>query len=224
MTSGSKLLWENISVLRQFQYPWRLLAVFCFLTAFISVNFFDFSVFKNKFVYWIIIVITAGSTYFYWTPYQGYQKIDENYYWNYPMSTNYYGEVDSIWMGSVPREFPESRVEVVGGDARITNEILKPLIHTFTVEAESESNILDRTEFYPGWKAYIDGKPVAIQFQDQNYRGLITFAVPSGKHDITVKYSENKLQKISDLISLTAVSCLLISGVVLYIFKTKIKR
>jgi uncharacterized membrane protein YfhO len=126
-------------------------------------------------------------------------------------------------MGSVPREFPQSRIEVVGGNARITNEILKPLIHKFTIDAVSESNILDRTEFYPGWKVYLDDRSIAIQFQDQNYRGLITFSVPEGIHKITVKYSEDKLQKISDLISLTTMDCLLITGLFLYISRNKSK-
>lgn len=194
-------LWENIPFLRQFQFPWRLLAIVNFLTAIASVSFMSLKILKNKLVYWGIIGVSILTTVFYWQPYQGYVAFPLSYFDTYPLSTNYFGEVNSIWMAGEPTEFPKRRIEVIAGQARVTDVSLEMRDHTFTVTASQSATILDRTQFYPGWKAYVDGISQAIQFQDQNYRGLITFAVPAGWHRVEVVYSEDKLQKLSDAVS-----------------------
>lgn len=215
----TKPLWENIKHLRQFQFPWRFLSIIIFtssvLSAFAIINL---KFLRKKSVYAFCIFAIIFSTIFYWAPYQGYQKIDEKYYWNFPDSTNYFAEVNTIWMAHEPTEYPEKRIDLVSGKAVISDIKLSPTKHTYIVTASNETFIVDRTYFYPGWKVTVDGKKVPIQFQDQNYRGLITFNVPEGKHYVVVQYSSNMISKISNTITLIALMILLI-GIILTLVK-----
>jgi uncharacterized membrane protein len=205
----STLLWEKIDFLRQFQYPWRLLGVINFVTAFAGAAYLLLPLFKKSQVAYItLIVLIIGTTAYYWQPPQGYQKINEQDFWNYPLSTNYFGEVDLVWSEGTAKGYPAHVVDVVAGTAVISDIIKKPIKHTYTVSAQTDATILDRTQFFPGWKVLVDGKDTLIQFQDQNYRGLITYQIPKGNHAITVVFSQSKIQQIGN--ALTAVTFILL--------------
>lgn len=211
MTPITKPLWENIEHLRQFQFPWRFLSILIFTTSvaggFLAQNL---SVILRKKTYISIVVLIILSTFFYWWPYQGYLKINENYYRNYPGSTNYFAEVNTIWMEKEPQNYPKERIEVIGGKATLADVSIKPESQSFTVAAQNEVHILSNTYFYPGWKVTANNQNVPIEFQDSNHRGLITFHLPQGTHNVTVTYSENKISKISNVLSVVAIGILLI--------------
>lgn len=215
----SKPLWENIKFLRQFQFPWRFLSIIIFTSSVLSAFAIQkIALLRKKYTYIVITGLVIVSTIFYWAPYQGYQKIDEKYYYNYPGSTNYFAEVNTIWMAHEPVEFPKKRVEIIAGNGTISNIKIAPLTHVSTVDAKTTVTLVDRTYFFPGWKVMIDNVSVPIEFQDQNYRGLITFNVPTGNHNVIVSYGEDKIQKASDFISIIA-AAILIMGMVIHLFK-----
>jgi hypothetical protein len=73
--------------------------------------------------------------------------------------------------------------------------------------------LVDHTEYFPGWRVWVDGNTVPIQFQDINYRGQITFSVNAGNHQIVMKWEEDKLRFISDMVSLiTLIICMVVVG------------
>lgn len=222
MNPITKIIWEKVSIIRQFEFPWRLLAIICFTSALAS----SFAISKLQFlrkniVYSSLILLIILSTVYYWSPYQGYQNFKEDYFWNFPGTTTYFAEINTIWMASEPTEFPKKRIDIVAGKARILNIKLSSINHEYLVEAENNSTIVDKTFFYPGWKVTVDEKPVKIQFQDQNYRGLITFNVSTGKHKVRVFYTEDKLQRFSDVISILIVLSLAIGAIACNGFKKK---
>ena len=212
------VLWEKIDILRQFQFPWRLLAIVNVTTALSSFVFLSLPLFRKKIFYFGLIILVVITTIYYWIPYEGYQKASQQYYWNYYLSTNYFGEINSIWMAGEPTGFPAHRIDVVEGTAKIQNIVLRPTKHEFTVESTASATLVDKTQFYPGWRVTVDKRSVPIQFQDQNYRGLITFPVPPGNHSVIVQYGEDKLQLVSDGISIGTLF-LLLAG--FFVFKSK---
>jgi hypothetical protein len=214
----TKPIWENVTLIRQFQFPWRFLGVINLTTSLAAFAFFSLAIFQKKIVYFSFIIMIVISTIYYWIPYQGYQKYSEEYFWNFSGSTTYFGEINSIWMAGEPLGFPEKRIDVAAGSAKITDVNLKPVVHLFTIESTTQATIVDKTQFYPGWRVMVDGSQVPVEFQDQNYRGLITFKVPTGKHEVRVYYGENKLQLLSDGISIMTLG-LLICG--FFIFRNK---
>ena len=221
----TKPLWEHIEYLRQFQFPWRFLGILIFVTPMAGGIVFEKLDFikKSNIKYYILLALIILSTVFYWGPYQGFQKIDENYYRNFPGSTNYFAEVNTIWMEQEPQEYPKKRVEIAAGNAQISNITLLPERHTYTVLSKEESTVIDKTYFYPGWKAYVNGIDTPIEFQDANYRGQITFKVPTGNNNVVVTFEQNKIMKTGNIITLTSIaSIILMLGY--YFFKKYGKR
>ena len=68
--------------------------------------------------------------------------------------------------------------------------------------ANSDSTIVDHTHYFPGWRVFVDGTKTQIEFQDQNYRGQLTFKVPKGSHSVMAVFQESKTRLLSDVLSL----------------------
>lgn len=213
----SSFIWERVSLLRQFQFSWRLLGVMSFVMALFSVSFFSFPFFMKKWVFISLITLVVGTTIMYWHPALGYEKIDEQYYWHFPLTTTYYGETDVIWSEGPAKHPAPKPVTFAEGNGVVSNFIKNSLMHTYTIATTQSATIVDHTQYFPGWKVSVDGTPTPIQFQDINYRGLITFPVSAGKHDIVVVWGEDKLRLVTDIISLCAsIGMVMSAGIVLF--------
>lgn len=205
MTRVSLPLWEKISWLRQLQFPWRMLAVVCFTTAILGSLFTEFGLLKKRWAYWGLIILIIFSTAFYWTAPRGFEKItSESRYWSYPLDTTYFGETNLIWSDGPAKSYPAKPAEIIGGRGLISGYTKSDTLHHFKLDAKTPVEILDHTQFYPGWKAYVDGQPVQIEFQDIRFRGRIIFRADSGLHDISVRFGETKFRMLTDLISLAS--------------------
>jgi len=208
----STKLWEIIPLIRQFQFPWRFVAIIAFLTPLAAgIVMFHSKKFQKRNIYWTIIVIAVISTIFYWIPTQGYTSYSKEFYWKYPHTTNYFSEVNTVWMGNEPKDYPKNPIEVAGDTATILSQSRTSLKHTYSIEATTPTTVIDHTFYFPGWKLYINGEKHSIQFQDPAYQGLITFQVPKGKSTIVVVFEQSKIQQIGNIISIGSL-VLLISG------------
>ena len=63
--------------------------------------------------------------------------------------------------------------------------------------------MIDYTFYFPGWKAYVDGKPATIEFQNPNYRGVITYLVPQGKHTVVLRYEDTKIRLLGKILTVS---------------------
>lgn len=203
MQPVSQFLWSGIPILRMFQFPWRLLNVTSFSLALLGGAVF---VHKKTPLFTVMILCATAliTTAVYFRPPLGMDKIDEAYYRDYPLNTTYFGETDVIWSAGPAGSYPAHRFEVVGGKGIITNPVKKNTIHTFTVTAESDVQIVDRTQYFPGWRVYNNNEKIPIEFQDQNWRGLITFRLPPGTHMIRVIWEESPIRRIAETITLAS--------------------
>ncbi len=202
MSPLSKLLWEQISLLRQFQFPWRFLAVAVFSTSLAAVGYFYLDIIKRRSVYILLIVLTILSSVWYWNPSLGFDKVDEEYYWNFPLNTTYYGETDVIWSAGPAKTYPKDRIEIIGGKGKIENFKKQNHIQTFTIHADTNVSLVSNTQYFPGWEVYINDKTKTdIQFQDPNHRGEIVFSVPKGIHTVKLIFSETKLRLVTNITS-----------------------
>ena len=210
MQPVSTPLWKHISLLRQFQFPWRFLAVVVFATSFLSTAYLSFNFAKNRRTLITIAAFVAVSTVFYWVPQYGHNDIDEAYYWDFPLNTTYYGETDVIWSAGPAGSYPSSPVQVIDGYATVTNIVKKGHIHTFTVDASESARLVDNTQYFPGWRVYVDGEKTPVEFQDQQWRGLVTFAVPDGKHDVRVVFGRTPVRLGAEIISIVMMGVLIV--------------
>jgi len=213
----SLLFWENISFLRQFQFPWRFLTIIVFASSLIGVFLYPYV--KKKIVFISTILLVVFSSFVYWIPKEGVDIIDESYYWNFPLTTTYYGETDVIWSAGPQKEYPENRIDIIAGDGEILSQSTdQPTYQTLFVRADTDVTLVSHTQYFPGWRVYrfFEREEIPIQFQDPNYRGLITFTLPKGEHDILIQFGESKTRLIANVISLSGVVLVVIASFVFW--------
>lgn len=209
----SSPLWKNVSLLRQFQFPWRFLSIVSFATALMSISFFYFNLFKKKLIYILTIFLVILSTAYYWKPQLGVDKINEKYYWNFPLTTTYFGETDLIWSEGPAKQYPAQRIEIIDGKGSIGQITKKSNLLTFPVDAQIPIKVIAHIQYFPGWRAFIDGKQVPVQFQYQIYRGEIVFSIPQGEHNIKLSFGESPIRFTADALTVASFISLLLFGV-----------
>lgn len=205
----SKVIWAHSTLLRQFQFPWRLLSIVAFSTSLLSVSYFSFKFSQRwQWMYIGILVLVIGTTAYYWKPPLGYDIINETYFWNFPQTSTYFGETDVIWSEGPAKAYPKQRVEFISGGGTIMNFTKKTNSQTFLVKTQKAGVLVDHIEYFPGWRVYINGIRTPIQFQDPSWRGQITFPVPPGKSTVRLFFGETPLRFSADMLSLLAVGVL----------------
>jgi len=203
MLSISRPIWglEAANLLRQFQFPWRFLSIVVVATSFLAVSFFSFPRFNRKWTFIGLAFFVIFSTVAFWKPSLGVDKIDEDYYWNFPLNTTYYGETDIIWSAGPAKSYPENRVELIDGEGEINGFLRTNNEQNFETVSDENIRFVSHTQYFPGWRVYVDGDQVPIEFQDPNHRGEITFDVPSGEHNVSIKFGESFTRAIANGIS-----------------------
>ncbi|KKS90251.1 MAG: hypothetical protein UY16_C0001G0014 [Candidatus Gottesmanbacteria bacterium GW2011_GWA2_47_9] len=192
-------IWQQLSLLKKFPFPWRFVGVTTFAGVLLAGFFFE--KIKSRYVIFIftLLAIVLSVT---MARVQGYLNVPDSYYQNYPATTDYHGATSTIWTAGFASSFPKQPIEIISGTATISDYTRTTTRHAFTVHAQSQTTVLDNTFYYIGWKTSIDGKNVPIEFQDPNHRGLITFIVPPGEHSVTVAFTETKVRMLANAISL----------------------
>lgn len=219
MTEPSRPLWERVTLLRQFQFPWRLLSILTLTTALAGSLLLTISFFQKKSVYVSLIVATILATTVFWKPPLGFDRVtDEGQFWNYPLNTTYFGETDLIWSAGPAKGYPKAQAEIIEGDGSIQNISKRSNRHTYAVSAQSRVRLVDHTQYFPGWRVYVDGRKVPIEFQDQNWRGMITYFVEAGSHNVKVAFEKSKVQLFAEVLSLATLALL----VGLWIFQKRV--
>lgn len=103
---------------------------------------------------------------------------------------------------------PQKTYEIVTGSGKIQISKNNFLEKTFYIDAFSNIKFRLNTYFFPGWKAYLDGKQVFID--DFNDLKLITVNISKGKHEIKFILGETNVRKIADVISFLSLTTILV--------------
>ena len=224
MTSSSIFLWEKVSLLQKFQFPWRFLSVSVFASSVLAA-FFVNSIPKNpkKLRIFCVVIILLLVMFFnksYWHAQDFLQK-PEKFFTGIYNSTTDTGESAPIWSVRFMEKRPQSRIEVVRGSADIGVVYRTMTTREYLIRAYENTRILENTLYFPGWTVFVDSKPVNIEFQDQNFRGLITFNVEKGNHVVNIIYQETKLRFFANLVSLISLFSIFVI-IYFYYFKNKL--
>lgn len=213
MLSSAKPIWEVLTILQKFQFPWRFLSLSVFLSA--TLGAFVLSYFaerKQRIILFITIIAVVFFNKSYWQA-KDYQYKPENYYSGIYNGTTDTGESAPIWSVRFMEHKAKAPIEVIKGRATIQEQTRSSTKHVYRVNALEQVNLQENTLYFPGWKVTVDGKSVPIEFQDQNSRGLMTFFVEKGEHTVEVLFRETRLRQVSDSISLISLFVLGIFGI-----------
>ncbi len=202
----SDFVWQHVPLLKLFQFPWRFTALSSFIASVLGLYVLE-SLSNKKILIVVAILLMIVSF-----PLVKTKEIsikDDRFYYEYKGSTDYHGAATTVWSAGDPSQFPKKSIEIIGGDAKIESLSRKSQIHSFNINANTKARVVDNTLYFPGWRILVDGKKIPIEFQDTNHRGLITFTVPKGIHNIKVVFRESAIRLFSDILSLFSIAIIL---------------
>jgi hypothetical protein len=129
--------------------------------------------------------------------------------------------MNTIWTGR-SEDYPikSQKWDIIEGKGKITSASISNSIRTYTVTAQTPIRMVDYTFYFPGWEVYVDGNSVTIQFQNSDYRGVITYLVPAGKHTVIVKYTDTKVRLLGKIMTIFFFALFII----LFTLRNKLKK
>lgn len=222
MTGSALPVWEQITILQKFQFPWRLLSVIVFLSALLLALFVNsLSEKKQRIAAIVLAVSLLLVNEGYWHA-KGFSKFSQEYYQSVYNGTTDTGESAPIWSVRFMEKRAKAQALVVEGDAQIIPLSKNTTGREYKIVANEPSRILENTLYFPGWNVMVNGKAVPLEFQDPRYRGLITYFVPKGESSVVIRFSETKLRFVSNIITLVGI--VILASYALYLFSQKLWR
>jgi len=202
MHSSSKIIWDNITTLQKFQFPWRFLSITVFASS--ALGALVISQVNKKYKTLVIIAIVFLALFLnrdFWHA-KGFLLKPEAFYKSIYNSTTDTGESSPIWSVRFMLERPKARLETIAGNAKIYETTRTSTYHEYRVEVLEKTKFKENTLYFPGWEVFVDGKKINVEFQDQLHRGLMTFWADPSTQNISVSFTETRLRLFSNLTSL----------------------
>lgn len=201
-------LFNIIKPLGNIQHQWRFLSGMLFIPPLITALMMRMCGKKCSYIVGFIIIISIIFLRFPQLYGKNYFRTGESMY--YSSKDNLYAQVmNTIWTGPT-QNYPVKLIkgEIIEGTGKIVQRQEHNSWRKYIINAETELRLVDYTFYFPGWKVYIDEKEVPIEFQDMNYRGVITYDVPPGKHSILVKFMDTKVRFFANIVSIISIGLL----------------
>ena len=218
MTPVSIFVWLMIKPLHTIQFPWRFTSLVLPFAAVIIAYTFDFSIKLAqeklklsglRFISFIMTCLLLILMYvdfinmyrWEWVSPHTLLKAATTVLWaNDEYRPKFNG--DSNWMQiDFGRDFSPS---IDSTNFNVDIKLLQWLSHlrVFEVFSEVPHSLHIRTFYFPGWKAYVDGRESGINIDTRS--GTILIPVPAGKHEIKVAFENTPIRKNSLYISFAA--------------------
>lgn len=215
MTSSSAYLWENVSILQKFQFPWRFLSITVFTTAVLGGFVFSMIPKKRQLIaLCLLFIVLLWFNKDYWHA-KGYLYKPETFFTSVYYGTTDTGESAPIWSVRFMLERAKAPLEIIEGSAIVQPLERTSTKHVYKVITKEKTRLRENTLYFPGWEVLVDGQKTEIEFQDPANRGLITFFVNQGEHKIELRFGETKLRFVADFISVVSFMILFFWGIII---------
>lgn len=208
MTARSAPIWENISILRSIQFPWRFLFMPAVLTPLLSIEVFK--IIKLPKLRYILMSILLILALFNVRNYRNPMKFFDNteytdlyrLYFN-KTSTTFRTEILPKW--GVPAErYKSDEVLINSGNMTLDRLDYSPLSLNLTINNKpdaSEARLTILRNYFPSWYAVMDGKQKITLTPTSE--GMISFKPELGVHQYSIKVGSTKAEFYANLISLS---------------------
>jgi len=223
MLGESSFIWDKITILQKFQFPWRFLTIVVFTTSLIGAIFVSkINLRRKDFLVVLLILLAIIPTINYWQA-KEYREFKDSEFESIIESTTDTGESAPIWSIRFMEKKPDAEIEIIEGSAEIIRIERKSTYHEYVLDVKERVRLRENTLYFPGWKIFDnDVELTNIEFQDPKNRGLMTFYVDEGLHNIILKFEETKLRHTANLVSILSLVFLILIPLILYIIsKTK---
>lgn len=201
-TVWSRILWEHIPLLQTFQFPWRFLTLTVFVAAAAVAQSLSLLAVKPLRVgVFGVTVILLLSTVLMWHP-KAYKVYDAKFFSSVYQGTTDTGESSPIWSVRFMERTPPGPLELIAGEASYEQRERSTTVREYRVVVRSKSRWVENTLYFPGWVLMVNGQQTEIQFQDPDYRGLMTFWLEPGEHTVRFIFTDTKVRRLANMISI----------------------
>jgi hypothetical protein len=202
VTPASDPAWRAVPLLRFMQFPWRLLMV-ASLCAAITTG---------------ALLRGVGGRAATWLPLAASLAIVLLHGWYLGLcrpialdpvqfdAAHYLAEKETLSFDEytprwVQKEPPKREVDVriTSGTGRVLSEERGQARLAGEVETPGDARVSLSTFYFPGWRAAVDGETVE---SEPDGDGLLSFAVPAGRHRVEAHYAGTDLEVAADVLSL----------------------
>ena len=212
----SAFVWESISVLKFFQFPWRFLSLTIFSASLLGG--FVVSLAKEylqKYVLLAILIVTVTLNWGFFKPGEFYFGLTDKEkltgaFWEEQQKGAILDYLPKTALE--PKEKAPTIPEAKKGSATVENFENRSNKWSFTTEVESQAYIEVPVFYFPEWKVKIDGGDAPLNFE--NYLGRIGVIVSAGEHAVEGIFTNTPIRTISNIISV--LSALAAISLVLY--------
>lgn len=220
----SRWLWDHVPLLPYIQFPWRYLGPGAFCLALLAGA--GVSGLRASRAAWgagavALVLVCANLGWFF--PRHCSAPSDTSpaamIAWERATDTlgmTAKGEYLPVWVRAFPEGElldaayraggPIARLAGVPAGATVVQADYGALGATITLETPTAFQARYRAFYYPGWKAKVDGAPVAVT--PTSGSGFVSFPVPAGRHTLEVGFGETPLRWAADGIALLCLGAL----------------
>ena len=220
MNHRSTVVWDNLPLIKYFQFPWRFLMATTFAFPLLVIALDKFRL-KNL-ISIVIIAITLITSKNYFQPEHFLGRSDEYYINRYiptPVaSTEYYSTQEEylrLPKNTIIRPDKNYPIASVQPNQEIQINQINSLNSQLIIKADQDIIVDYYKYYYPGWQVLANGNPVKI-YPGEPF-GQVSFNLPSGDYEVEIQYQEPVWKIIIDLISLAG----LFTALILILFPIK---
>lgn len=196
-TRTSEIFW-HIPGFDIIQFPWRMLSIIVFITAFFAAHIIHHSKIPPK-ISLLFILIAIVFTIGYTKP-ESFIKLPDSYYETNEDSTTVREEYIPLWVHEKKPQRADQKIEISQGS--IIKQEISPASYRAKILAEENNQITINTVYFPGWEVRSQNKKISINYS--NPFGFITFKLPKGEHDVIIKYNKTPVHLLSEILSIAA--------------------
>jgi hypothetical protein len=204
MTPASRWLWAHLPLLKQVQFPWRLLGDTSFILAFLAALYGSSlaSQRRSEVWFWAGMAVLILPNLSHIGP-EGY----------YPLDTAQWTPTGLAKIGLEPGRFEfepkwveqrmaytDEKMKVLSGSAIVSTLRRSPTFWQVESNAQTDAVLQAALLYFPGWTVSIDGTKTATEIATGT--GRIQFHVPSGMHHISIEFRRTIIRFVAELTSL----------------------
>lgn len=204
--SYSEFIWDRVGVLQSVQHPWRFVGYLVLCLSFLA-GYVVHILPKKVMQYSVVVFLVFGLLY------TNRNHVRVNMYIDYesPFTSNDVYHLSTTSKDEhMPLHAPRVYEKVPNKNGDILPEFAGESLrtewrsnyHSFDVVATEPAIFRDNTSYFPGWVAAVDGRPVTIEHEADQFRRL-TVEVPVGTHIVEFWFKEPQYRKIVNALSVT---------------------
>lgn len=210
MFEWSKIFWDHLPLLPFVQFPWRFIILIVPVLTVLAVLTLEMA--KRQWRWaarqqWLVATLVIAACFWQARPQWHLNQVlvwDDPQTQALPGTTTWADEQATQWLTPRPKAVPEQRVEIAGNNTPVQITEWKTQLHRYNFSATDSAKVVEHTMYYPGWRVWVDGQEVELNYQDQDYPGRLVYSVQAGEHQAESKLTETPLRKAVNYLSLAA--------------------